>query len=349
MAYDERDESDEDEAGQPSALSRYVGRARKYLFERPFACGLVCAVAAMLFFALALPAPPHDGTAAIAIPGEPAATVQETGTHAADTTREETKSETSPEAAAPAKPEEKSSEKAAEPKTTPPRITAETALLLTDVGLSRRIAEAIDRTMPKEASLAISPYAADPAGMASAFKATGRDVWLQIAAQSVRAGIDPGPLALSSGLTTKENGDLMKRQIAAVSGHALGIYMPDDADVIGQSEMWRSIAMDLIATNMMILDGTKTQVDTELYIQKSESKISAYLKADLVIDGAATPAALKADLAAATAAILRERQAIVVVRNPTVLAVETVGGWIGTLADSGISLVPASKFTGLKP
>lgn len=228
-------------------------------------------------------------------------------------------------------------------------VVAEAAVLITDVGLNRRIAENIDKQMPRDISLAISPYATDPAGTATAFKASGRDVWLEMAAQSVRSGIDPGPLAIAGGLSAEDNMNLIKRQIGNSGGSAIGIYIPDDADITFESDMWKGIAMNLIGENQMILDGTPAKVATELYVQKAESQISAYLKGDKVINGDAGPAAIAAELDKTIPLILSERQAIIIVTQPTTLAVDNVAEWIKGLATQGIRLVPASRFTGLKP
>lgn len=226
-------------------------------------------------------------------------------------------------------------------------IVAETAIVITDAGLNRRVAAALDAKLPREMTMAISPYATDPTATASAFKTSGRDVWLQIAAQSVKGGIDPGPLAVASSMSSKENGDLIRRQINIAGGGVIGIFIPDDADVTGKQDQWRDIAEGLIADNRMILDATPAKVATSVYMQKSESKISAYLKADVVVTAANGPAQLQTDLDAALPVIVKQQQAIVVVSALTVPSVDILADWVKTLPSKGIRLVPASKFTGL--
>lgn len=226
-------------------------------------------------------------------------------------------------------------------------IAAEAAVVITDAGLSRRVASALDAQLPREATLAVSPYATDPAGTAAAFKTSGRDVWLQIAAQSVKGGIDPGPLAVAASLGAKENGDLIQRQLNIAGGNVIGIFIPDDADVTLNQDAWREAAENLIGANHMILDATPAKVATSLYMQKSESQISAYLKADVVVSAANGPSDFQAALEAAIPTILKQQQAIMVVSGLTAPSVDVLSAWVKTLAMHGIRLVPASQFTGL--
>jgi polysaccharide deacetylase 2 family uncharacterized protein YibQ len=230
-------------------------------------------------------------------------------------------------------------------------IVAEAAVVITDTGLNRKVAEAIDADMPRDVTLAVSVYATDPAGTAAAFKASGRDVWLQVAAQSTKDGIDPGPLAVAGSLSTKDNMAMFQRQISTTgTGTVVGLYIPEDADITSEDpDMWRDVAMNLIGANMMILDATPAKVATVLYMQKSEAQISAYLKTDVIVSGDMGPAILKKALADAVPLILKDQQAIVVMNRPTVLAVETLSDWVKNLPRKGIRLVPATKFTGLKP
>jgi len=228
-------------------------------------------------------------------------------------------------------------------------VVAEAALLVTDVGLSRRISEAVIRQLPTETSIAISPYATNAAATIAAYKSAGNDVWLQIAVRSTTAGVDAGPLALSAGLANNENQNYLQQQINTAGGGFVGLYIPSDADITGDADHWKAMALDLIGKNLMILDATPTKVATELYIPQRESHISAYLKADVVIPGDQGPDALKAGLSGAMPIILREREAIVVINRPTTLAITMVADWLKTLRNQGISLVPASRFTGLKP
>lgn len=228
-------------------------------------------------------------------------------------------------------------------------IVAEAAIVIADAGLNLRVAEEIDKAMPRDTTLAISVYANDPAATAAAFKTSGRDVWLQIAAQSVRGGIDPGPMAVSSSQSTKDNTALLQKQIALADNNIIGIYVPEDADITGgDPDMWRDIALNLIASSMMIMDATPAKVATTLYMQKQESQISAYLKTDVIVSGDMGPAALQKALADAVPIIMNKQQAIIVMNRPTALAVQTLADWVKTLPSKGIRLVPATKFTGLK-
>jgi len=233
------------------------------------------------------------------------------------------------------------------PSTVP--VVAEAAVLITDVGLSRRVSEAIIRQLPTVATIAVSPYATNPSATIAAYKSAGNDVWLQMAARSTRAGIDPGPLAMSVALANNENQGYLNQQLAQAGGGFVGLYIPNDADITTSVDAWKAMALDLIGKNLMILDGTPVKVATELYVPQNESGISAYLKADITIPGDQGPAALKDGLAAALPIILREREAIVVISRPTTLAITTLAEWLKTLRPQGIVLVPASKFTGLKP
>lgn len=321
------DDDDDEVAKGPSPFAK-LGR---FLVARPIVSGIVFALLGFVVLALMLPKHETAPDAVLAI------AVKEVA-------------QEKPE------PEKLPEQDVAEMKATPPEdaaptvpVVADVALLITDVGLNRRIAEAIDKTLPVETSLAITPYGADPTATAKAFAETGRDVWVNLSAQSVAPGIDPGPLAMSGALSKKENVDFIKKQLDAVGSSAIGVFLPPDADITLQPDLWRDVALETIAFNKMVLDGTPAKVATELYVQKSEAKISAYLKTDIVIDGATVPAALEAALTSTIPKILSLKDAIVVVTHPNAIGVEKIEAWVESLASHGIRLVPASKFTGLKP
>jgi polysaccharide deacetylase 2 family uncharacterized protein YibQ len=226
-------------------------------------------------------------------------------------------------------------------------IVTEMALLITDTGLNRRLTETFLSALPKETSFAVSVYATNPELVTANLKKTGHDIWMQISAQSTKPGIDPGPLALSSRLSTTGNIEMLKKQLNIAGQNAIGIYVPDDAEITQQSDVWRNVALEAIASDKIIMDGTKTQIPTELYIQKSETKITAYLKTGLTINAAIPATTLKQTLDKATAEILKSREIILVIKNPTLASSIQIKDWLKTLPAKGIHLVPASKFTGL--
>jgi len=344
-------EQDDDDA--PKAPSIF-SKGASFFVRNPVISGFLFGLAAFAYLALTITA---QTPAAVKDAAPVAATTSQEQPHenAAVTTPAE--NTTVPSATAETKKAEGADTAAATKPVTPPTpaavpavpVVADVALVITDVGLSRRVGEAIAKTLPASASIAISSYATDPVGAATAFKQPGRDVWLGIAVQSKSPGIDPGPLALSAGMSADENADLLKRQVSVLGRNVIGIYIPNDADIVAKSDMWKGIATDVIASGLMILDATKDKVATSVYVQSSDSRISAYLKGDVIIDGATSADALQKALDEAIPVILNQRQAIVVVINPTVLSITKIGTWVDSLAAKGIRLVPASRFTGLKP
>ncbi len=339
-----RDDDDDDETPKgPSVISGALG----FLLARPVISGVIFALLGFVVLTLTLPKPEmHD---AAMVPVAVTAAVQEKAATEPLPEKNVDEMQANPPVDAKHAHVDTATPVAEEPETVSVPVVADLALLVTDVGLSRRVAEAIGKELPRETNLAISAYATDPAATAKTFSQGGYDVWLHVATQSVKAGFDPGPLALSSALTVKQNVDFLRTQIESMGGVATGIYVPNDADITAQSTVWKDIALEALALNMLILDGTTAKVATELYMQKAEAKISAYLKTDIHIDGNTSPEALQKALDAAVPSILKMQEAIVVVTHPTVLTVESVGKWAKTLAGHGIQLVPASKFTGLKP
>ncbi len=231
----------------------------------------------------------------------------------------------------------------------PPKIVGEAALVLTDVGLSRRLAEAIGTTMPHGATIAVSAYANDPSAVAAAFKKAGFDVWLHVATQSTTGGIDPGPLAISRGLGGSDNAALLKRQIDAAGKNIIGLFLAPDADIVASGDAWNTLAADVIAQGLLVMDGTPDKVATSLYMQRAQSKIPAYIKTDATDDGSLPPEALVKALDATVPLILQQQQAIVVVAHPAQQNIAPLAQWAQKLESKGIRLVPASRFSGLKP
>jgi|GEM_PF-2547919 len=342
-------EQDDDDA--PKAPSIF-SKGASFFVRNPVISGFLFALAAFAYLATSIPAPTPAAVkdaAPVAAKADAQAAADEPAAlpeiaHTADTTQPATAATPPVATIAPETPAA-----ALTPAVPAVPVVADAALVITDVGLSRRVGEAIAKTLPATASIAISSYATDPVGAAAAFKQPGRDIWLGIAVQSTSPGIDPGPLALSAGMSTDENTDLLKRQVSVLGRNVIGIFIPNDADIVAKSDMWKAMATDVIASGLMILDATKDKVATSVYVQSSDSHISAYLKSDVIIDGATSADALQKTLDQAIPVILNQRQAIVVLINPTVSSIQKVATWVDTLAAKGIRLVPASRFTGLKP
>ncbi|HEY8964193.1 MAG TPA: divergent polysaccharide deacetylase family protein [Alphaproteobacteria bacterium] len=228
-------------------------------------------------------------------------------------------------------------------------VVAEVALVVTDVGLSRRVSEAVIKQLPRATTIAVSPYATNPPATLAAYKSAGNDVWLQLATRSTKVGLDPGPLAMSTALANNENQNYLQQQLAQAGSGFVGLFVPSDADITMGADAWKTMALDLIGKNLMIMDATTAKVATELYVPQDTRPISAYLKADAIVPGDLGATVLKQALADTIPTILREREAIIVLNHPTVLAIAQTTEWLKTLRNQGIALVPASKFTGLKP
>lgn len=344
-------------------IAAFGDKATAFLLPRPFASGILCGFVAVLLLLLILPVTPVDETpdgiritAAKSVSSETGekqeplpeadvAEVQATPPHT-----ETAQTSQPPPAAMQENTPEKTAEAPPPQKLRPADVPAKAnvALVISDIGLSRRLGDIVTSTLPRQTSLAVSAYAPDPAATAASLAKAGHDVWLALSAQSVRGGIDPGPLALSSGLSTGKNIAQLKKQLRLAGGSVTGIYVPDDADITQQGDMWRDIALEAIAADKMVLDGTGSKVATELYVQKAESRISAYLKADIVIDATVPATALEQALNAAIPQIIGAQDAILIIKSPTAAAIKIIAVWLDRAAASGIRLVPASHFTGLK-
>lgn len=226
---------------------------------------------------------------------------------------------------------------------------ARLAVLVTDAGLNRRLSSLMAQTLPAAMAVSFSSYAPDLQSSISAFKKTGHETWLELAVRSKKAGVDSGPVALSQSLSLPDNLSMIDLQTKQASGLVSGVLIGADADITSAAEIWAALSKELINRNFIVLDATPQMVPLDLLKQTAGNGLTAYLKANMVLEGQQPRNDFANALDKVTAEAIAARDLVLVVNAPTRLTIEELARWAVDLPQNGVKLVPLSELTGLKP
>lgn len=230
-------------------------------------------------------------------------------------------------------------------------VVWEYAIVLADMGMQRRILNAMQESLPANVGVAVSVYSPDLQNTLSALVNAGHQVWLQLATQGLGAspnsGVDAGGLALLAKAPAEQNRAQLERQLAGLNDKVRGLYIRSNADITLVPDVWGEIAHGLINRRYMVLDATLAPISSKLYSGKGDEPM-AYLKSHVLINGSTdSQVGFKEQLVSLANKMVSEQERIIVIENATAKDMPILREWIDGLAAKGIVLVKASKFSNL--
>lgn len=220
------------------------------------------------------------------------------------------------------------------------------ALIMSDMGLSAAATDRALSTLPKQVSLAFSPYAPDLQTWLQKAAAAQRETLLYIPMESASyPQEDPGPRALSSRLSDDENSDNLEWVLKKAQG-SVGVinfmgsrFLTDKkrlAPVLDTLKKNQSIFIESIATDRSAVPALAGEIDLP------------YLSVDLKIDDNTTEDAIREKLSELEKTA-KSRGFAVGIAEPYPLTVNTIKSWAASLAKRGIVLAPLKTVWKNKP
>jgi len=219
-----------------------------------------------------------------------------------------------------------------------PRVS----VLLAGIGMNEAESDAAIRSLPGAVSLAVSPYAANPAKLLATARATGHEYLIAIPLEPAGFPLnDPGPATLLTSASMSANALNLRWVLSRVDGYV------GATGIIGTMRGERLAAM----TDQMDAVLSEFSARGLLYIDPREGKgpvaKTRGRHVDLVIDdpsdqGTADRAMIDSKLAALEQQAKDSGSALGLVMRPTPVAVARIAAWSIGLTDRGLALAPVS-------
>ncbi len=216
-----------------------------------------------------------------------------------------------------------------------PRIV----LIVTGVGLSVPSSLSAIEALPPDITLALDPYATDPRPIVDAARAAGHETLLTLPLEPAnRQFRDPGPLAVLSTLSARDNTNRLSQVLASAVGY-VGVVAPDVAAFQTNAAPLEPPLSVLDNRGLMVVFGPMPpgtpviEVADDLGVNR--------VVADLWVDEEPSASAIDAQLAALEAEA--DRRAIAVgLAHLYPITIERIERWARALGERGVVLTPAS-------
>ncbi|MBM3489839.1 MAG: divergent polysaccharide deacetylase family protein [Alphaproteobacteria bacterium] len=216
-----------------------------------------------------------------------------------------------------------------------PRI----ALVVHDLGLDRTQTQAAIQQLPPEVTLAFSPYASGLQALVEQARAAGHEVLMQLPMEPHDyPANDPGPLALITSATTRENIERLDMVLGRADG-ALGVITLMGARFTASEPHMRPVLEALRQRGLVFVDArtapdsVAARLAVELGVARAHS--------DRMLDQEASRAAIDARLAEVERIALANGQALAL-GFPFPVTLERAARWVQTLEAKNLQLAPVS-------
>lgn len=214
--------------------------------------------------------------------------------------------------------------------------------LLTDLGFNNAVlAPVLD--LPKEVTLAFSPYALDPKPQIVLAHDAGFETWGMLPAQGSRyPQDDPGPLGIVGGQQEREQKERLHQVMAATLG-AVGLVLPPD-EVVTQQKDFARVLHEIDQRGLLLLSTHPQRSAASLSANTEMQKIIR--RADLVLDSTDSTAFIQSKLAGLDA-LAKTQKKLIVVASARPHVVEALQAWFKKHPYTGqVRLAPLSAMYG---
>lgn len=220
------------------------------------------------------------------------------------------------------------------------------ALIVLDLGLSAADTEKAINDLPPRVALAFSPYADNVQDWIGKAAHLNHEALIQMPMETASyPQDDPGPRAISSRFSDKDNDDNLKWLLAQGKGTSGVINMMGSRFLTDQRRL--SPVFDALRKNKSIFVETPDIKDSVGATVAGETKLP-YLAADLQIDASVTDAMIRHQLASLEK-IARERGYAVGIASPYPLTFNIIKSWAEDLQARGVTLAPLGTVWKNKP
>lgn len=215
-------------------------------------------------------------------------------------------------------------------------------LLITDAGFNAATLNQI-LTLPKEVTVAFSPYALDPAPQIALLHTAGYETWGMLPAQSARyPQDDPGPLGIIRGQDAKEQLKRLKRVMSATLG-AVGLVLPPE-EAITPYDDFAPVLKEIDTRGLFLLSTHPTRLLAD--ITQDDALAPMMRRADLVLDSTESAAFIQSKLAGLPA-LARTQKKLIVLASARPQTLSLLRDWLASEPlGNGVALAPLSAMYG---
>jgi polysaccharide deacetylase 2 family uncharacterized protein YibQ len=214
-----------------------------------------------------------------------------------------------------------------------------------DVGLDEQtIGMLLD--LPKEVTIAYSPYARNAATYAEMFRRSGHELWTVLPAMGDRyPSDDPGPMGLIARMPAEELVRRLREVMGAVMG-SVGLILPPDEALSSEKESMSTVLTEISARGLFLFSTHPTHSVEHIAPDPKMQAITR--RADLILDSTPNEAQIKSKLAGLLASAT-EKGEYVVVLDARPQSIALLRDWLKeTKIEAPITLAPLSGFYQLK-
>ncbi len=215
-------------------------------------------------------------------------------------------------------------------------------LIISGVGLSASESKAAIDDLPSGVSLAVSPYAGDPAPLLADARARGHEILLSLPLEPQNYPLnDAGPETLLTGAPAAENARRLEWVLSRITGYAGATGALDGMHgerFAAQLVNFTALQHDLAARGLFYIDprpGASPPVAIPGRV------------VDLIVDEPPSEAAISAALDQLAERALARGSALGLADLPRPVTVARIAAWAGTLAAHGLALVPVSALVSM--
>jgi len=211
------------------------------------------------------------------------------------------------------------------------------ALVIDDMGLDRRrSARAID--LPGPLTMSFLPYADDLPSQTALAHQHGHELLVHVPMEPISSTNNPGPNALTVGLTTDEVAGRLRRDLARFDGY-VGINNHMGSKFTRDSAGMAAVMAELRARGLLWLDSRTTAGSVGTALARAYDV--PHVERDVFLDDTPTLAAVRHQLAELET-VARRRGWAVAIGHPKDGTLDALTAWLPTLSERGFVLVPLS-------
>ncbi|MDE2517241.1 MAG: divergent polysaccharide deacetylase family protein, partial [Rhodospirillales bacterium] len=218
-----------------------------------------------------------------------------------------------------------------------PATTPRIALVLGGIGMDAEASQAAIRVLPGAVTLAVSPYAPDPAPLLAQARAAGHEYLVELPLEPARYPLnDPGPQTLLTGAPAGQNKMRLDWALTRFAGYvgAIGALAGMQGERFAHDPvLMHRLARRLAGRGLLYVDPRPGAAALPDLWQRD---------VDVVIDTPPDRAAIAAALGRLAALARRNGSALGYAASPATTTLAAIAAWAGTLAGQRLVLAPAS-------
>ncbi|MEQ1753420.1 MAG: divergent polysaccharide deacetylase family protein [Micropepsaceae bacterium] len=212
-------------------------------------------------------------------------------------------------------------------------------LIVTGMGLSASLTQTAIDTLPPGISLAFTPYGSSLQGMASAARAIGHEVLLEVPLEPYDyPNNDPGQNTLLAEAPVKDNVARLNWVLSRFTGFA-GLINSQGSKYLASPKDTQSLMDQARMRGLYLFDNGVS--DQSLTRETARATGTAFARATRVVDAMPSQEAIEKELAALEREA-QERGLAVAVASAYPVTIERLKVWALGLEQKGLSLAPAS-------